>query len=194
MKEELAKNLRHKTALCEEAESLKDSTDWKATSDRLIELQKEWKTIGAVPKKHSDALWQRFLAACDAFFDLKKRSTSDTRRTEQANLHVKREIIARLTALNDPADTTPRDEALNILQEQRQLWQSTGHVPFREKDKLHDAYRKHEPATYENNLGFFNAKSKSGNSMLRELQGKIQHLKDDIADLEKKIELIDSRI
>lgn len=243
MKEELAKNLRHKTALCEEAESLKDSTDWKATSDRLIELQKEWKTIGAVPKKHSDALWQRFLAACNAFFDLKKRTTSDTRRTEQANLQVKRGIITRLTALNDPADTTPRDEALNILQEQRQLWQSTGHVPFREKDKLHDAYReivrqlyakldvhdnrgraakfeaainettdqnklarererllrayenrKNELATYENNLGFFNAKSKSGNSMLRELQGKIQHLKNDIADLEKKIELIDSRI
>lgn len=94
MKEELAKNLAHKTALCEQAEALKDSTDWKTTSDKLVELQKEWKTIGAVPKKHSDALWNRFLSACDAFFENKKQSTSNVRRTEQANLRTKRDIVA----------------------------------------------------------------------------------------------------
>ncbi len=243
MKDELAANLAKKTALCEQAEALKDSTDWKATSDKLVELQKTWKTIGAVPKKYSDSLWHRFLAACDSFFEQKKRQTTDVRRTEQANLRTKRDIVAQLTALNDPSDSTPREDAIARLQELRQLWQSTGHVPFREKDKLHDAYRevvrqlyskldihenraraaqyeasinemtdhgklsrerekllrayetrRSELATYENNLGFFNSRSKSGDSMLRELHGKIQRIKDDIADLEKKIELIDSRL
>lgn len=244
MKDDLSENLARKTALCERAEALKDSTDWKKTTDELVALQKEWKTIGAVAKKHSDAVWRRFLAACDYFFDQKKKNTSGLRKAEQANLKAKQEIIARLTQLNSADDTTPRDEAVKEVQQLRARWQETGHVPFREKDRVYEAYRKvlgevydkldvretrarmanfetsiasiegdenklyrererlaraceqrrSELHTYENNLGFFNSKSKSGDSMLREMERKIQRLKDDIADLEKKLRLIDSKL
>lgn len=244
MKDELAANLAAKTALCEQAEALKDSTDWKATADRLAELQKQWKTIGAVPKKHSDTVWKRFLAACDYFFEQKKQATSSVRKSEQANLKIKRGIVEALNKLNAPDADTPREEAIKQLHELRAQWQATGHVPFREKDKLHDTYREvvrqlfdrydvHENRarmtnfesainelasdnsrllrererlvrtyenrrndlnTYENNLGFFNSKTKSGDSMLRELEHKIQFIKNDIAELEKKIELIDSKL
>lgn len=243
MKDELARNLEAKTRLCEEAESLKDSTDWKCTADRLVELQKQWKTIGAVPKKQSDLIWNRFLAACDCFFNRKKADASSTRKTEQANLAAKRDIVAQLTALNSPEADTPRDEAIARINALRATWQETGHVPFREKEKLHEAYRevvrqlfdkydmhetrarqasfeaslnelsadkqklgrererlmrayesrRNELTTYENNLGFFNSKSKSGESMLREVQRNIQRLKTDIADLENKIRLIDTK-
>ncbi len=244
MKDELAANLAAKTALCEQAEALKDSTDWKATADKLAELQKQWKTIGAVPKKHSDTVWKRFLAACDYFFEQKKQATSSVRKSEQANLKIKRGIVEALNKLNAPDADTPREEAIKQLHELRAQWQATGHVPFREKDKLHDTYREvvrqlfdkydvHENRarmtnfesainelasdnsrllrererlvrtyenrrndlnTYENNLGFFNSKTKSGDSMLRELEHKIQFIKNDIAELEKKIELIDSKL
>lgn len=243
MKDELARNLEAKVQLCEAAEALKDSTDWKRTADRMVELQKQWKTIGAVPKKQSDLVWKRFLAACDCFFNRKKADASSTRKTEQANLAAKRAIVAELTALNSPDADTPRDEAIARINALRARWQETGHVPFREKEKLHDAYRevvrqlfdkydihetrarqasfeasinelsadkqklgrererlmrayesrRNELATYENNLGFFNSKSKSGESMLREVQRNIQRIKADIADLENKIRLIDSK-
>lgn len=244
LKDELSQNLAKKTELCEKAEALKDSTDWKKTSDLIVDLQKQWKAIGAVPKKQSDAVWNRFLAACDYFFHRKKDALSATRKTEQANLAAKREIVSTLTALNSPEADTPRDEAIERIQTLRKQWQETGHVPFREKDKLHDAYReivrqlfdkydihenrarqasfeasvnemsadkqklsrererlvrayearRNDLATYENNLGFFNAKSKSGSSMLQELQRNIQRLKADMADLENKINLIDSKL
>lgn len=244
MKDDMNRNLAAKEQLCEQAEALKDSTDWKKTTDRLVELQRKWKTIGAVPRKHSDAIWNRFLAACDCFFQHKKEATSAVRKTEHANLAAKRQIVAQLTALNAADAEVARDEAIASIQALRKQWQETGHVPFKEKDKLHDAYRevvrqlfdkydihenrarqasfeasinemtadkqklsrererlmrayearRNDLATYENNLGFFNAKSSSGDSMLREVQRNIQRLKADMADLEKKIELIDSHL
>ena len=137
-REELSNNLARKTALAERAEALKDSTDWKATTDELVALQQEWKTIGAVAKKYSDAVWKRFREACDYFFEQKKKATSGTRRVENDNLKIKRDIIAELEKIT--ADT-PREEALTTMHELQERWRDTGHVPFREKDKLQDAYR-----------------------------------------------------
>lgn len=240
MKDELARNLAKKTALCERAEALKESTDWKKTTDELVALQKEWKTIGAVAKKHSDAIWHRFLEACDYFFEQKKKSTSGIRRTEQANLKEKRAIIDELKAI----DGTDREAAIAKVRELMARYQAVGHVPFRDKDKVYESYRaivndlydrldiketraamqnfensidnmagdeqkllrerdrmmrildqkRNEIHTFENNLGFFNAKSKSGDSMLREMQRRIQHLKEDLVTIEEKIRVIDSKL
>ncbi|MDE7386306.1 MAG: DUF349 domain-containing protein [Muribaculaceae bacterium] len=133
-----ADNLARKTALCEEAESLKDSTDWRRTADRLVELQRQWKTIGAVPRKQSDTLWTRFQQACDYFFEQKKKDLSDLRSGEQAALKAKRDIIARL---KDVADDTPADEVNALLRQADTDWRQAGHVPFRDKDKVYDEYR-----------------------------------------------------
>ena len=242
MKDVLATNLERKIALCERAEALKDSTDWRATSDELARMQKEWKTIGAVAKKYSDQVWHRFLAACDYFFEQKKKSTSGTRRNERANLEQKREIIGKLKALE--ANTPEREEALKTLKNLQAEWQSVGHVPFAEKDKVYDEYRKvvnniyakfdmarrdsrmesfasslsemggdtnklyrererlvrayeqrrGELQTYENNMGFLSARSKNADSMLRDMQRRMQRLKDDLAELEAKIKTIDSKL
>lgn len=240
-REELATNLARKTALAEEAEALKDSTDWKAAGDRLVEMQKEWKTIGTVAKKHSDAVWNRFQAACDHFFEMKKKATSGARRAENDNLRAKREVIAAIQAITAE---TPREEALAALRSLQDKWREIGHVPFREKDKLHETYRaatdavrdalnlrrnqerrerfkesvsaiegddnklmrererltralenrRQELRTYQNNLGFLSAKSKSGDSMLREFERKAQSLRDDIADLEEKIKVLNDKL
>lgn len=137
-RDELARNLARKQELADKAEALKDSTDWRNTTDEVIALQKEWKTIGTVPKKYSDALWKRFSEACDHFFEQKKKSTSGIRQTEAANLKTKREIIGHLSALTETDD---KDAAAQRLRELQAQWQETGHVPFREKDKIHEAYR-----------------------------------------------------
>lgn len=239
MKEELAANLAKKTALCEKAEALKDSTDWKKTADELVRLQKEWKTIGTVPKKHSDNIWHRFQAACDAFFESRKANLSESRAAEQINLKAKREIIAALKEI--PLDAN-RAEMMPKVKELQAKWQTIGHVPMREKDKLYDEYRaacdalynrlgrdrggrsrfedvinemgtdeqklyrererilrafeikRNELKTYENNLGFLSSKSKSGDSMVREMERRIQRIKDDLASIEEKIKLIDSKL
>lgn len=138
VKEEYAANLAKKTALAEKAEALKDSTDWKKAGDEFVAMQKEWKTIGAVPKKHSDAIWKRFLSACDYFFDQKKQATSGQRSIEQANLKTKREI---LDALQELAKAEDAEAAAKTLRELQDKWQQTGHVPFRDKDKINDGYR-----------------------------------------------------
>ncbi len=242
MKDELQANLAKKIALCEKAEALQDSTDWKATGEALAELQKEWKQIGTVPKKHSDNVWKRFQTACNHFFDARKEKTSGARAVEQANLKAKREIIDALKAI-DTAEMD-RDEAIAKVRELSSKWQGIGHVPFREKDKVYDAYReivnalykaldmrvrgeqmarfetslaemdgdeikmlrerermirayeqrKSELNTYENNLMFFNSKSKTGDSLVREMQKKIERLKDDIKVLEEKIKVIDTKL
>ncbi len=242
MKDTLASNLEKKIALCERAEALKDSTDWRKTADELAELQRQWKTIGAVAKKHSDQVWHRFLAACDYFFEQKKKNTSGTRRSEQANLKAKKDIIARLEAI-DPA-TADRAEAIKTVKALQTEWQAIGHVPFGEKDAVYDAYRKvtnslydaldisgnrgrfasfenninemagdenrlfrererlmrvleqrrSELRTFENNLSFLSTRSKNGDSMLREMERRSQRLKDDIADLEKKVKVIDAKV
>lgn len=243
VKDDLSVNLAKKLTLCEKAEELKDSTDWKKASDTLIELQKEWKSIGAVPKKQSDAVWKRFRAACDYFFEQKKQSGSETRRTEQANLKEKRAIIEQLKAIQ-PADDTNRDEAKATVRGLMAKYQAVGHVPFRDKDKIHDAYRaevsrlfdqldmstakanmaafeasvtemagderelmrqrdklmrslemkKAEIKTFENNLGFFNSRSKNGEAMLNDMQRRIARLRDEQANIEKKIALLSEKI
>ena len=236
MKDGLAVNLEKKTALCEKAEALKDSTDWRSTADKLTALQKEWKTIGAVPKKQSDAIWKRFNAACDAFFEARKVATSSQRSEEQENLAKKRAVIEALTAIN-PETATAEDQAKmhDLIKE----WNSIGHVPFRDKDKVYkqykalidtlfDTFRKNEASrkvarfkdsikegtniarererllriyenmcgeikTYENNLGFLNASSKSGNSLVAEMQRKMEKLKDDAQLVLKKIAALEEK-
>ncbi len=240
MKEELSENLAKKTELCEKAEALKDSTDWKATTDALIALQKEWRTIGPVVKKHSDAVWKRFIGACDYFFEQKKKQTSSQRSIEHDNLKAKKEVIAQINAI-----LNAEEEAEDAPQQIRDLmskWQSIGHVPYKEKDKIYAQYKEaidkafekfdmkavrarlsnfensisqsgsdkvyhererlvrayeqkcNELKTYENNMGFFTASSKNGNTIVKELEKKISNLKDEIALLEQKIKIIDEKI
>jgi archaellum component FlaC len=241
VKDELANNLARKTALVEKAEALKDSTEWKKTTDALVALQKEWKTIGTVAKKHSDAVWHRFQAACDYFFEQKKAATSGVRQTEQANLQAKRDLIKELDSITEE---TPKADAIALISDLQERWKSIGHVPFREKDKVYEAFRtrinevrtkfdlsdrrgrlerfenaineagddenkllrererqmrllenrRAELRTYENNLGFLSAKSKSGSTLVRDFERKIERLKADITSLEEKINLIDSKL
>lgn len=138
VKESLAENLAKKTAICEEAESLKDSTKWKETAQRLTELQKQWREIGAVPKKQSDAIWNRFQSACDYFFEKKKLDLNSSRHTEQANLKAKRALAAELREL--PADMT-RDQVMAAIKDAQARWQQIGHVPFKEKDAVYADFR-----------------------------------------------------
>lgn len=240
VKDSYAENLARKISLCEQAEELQDSTDWKKTADALVALQVQWKSIGAVPKKQSDAVWNRFRAACDRFFNSRKQNSSDRRAVENANLKTKRDIIDKLTAIT--ADGQDRKEAIAHVRELMKEYQAVGHVPFRDKDKLHDAYRaqvsrlhdeldmssakaamaafessvsdlkgndlahrldklmrsldmkKNEIKTFENNLGFFNSRSKSGEAMLRDMERRIARLRDEQADIETKIKLIQSKL
>lgn len=242
VKESMSENLEKKRALCEKAEALKDSTDWKATADVLVKLQKEWKTIGPVAKKHSDAIWKRFIAACDYFFEQKNKAGASQRTEEQANLEKKRDIIARLEAIGEDTDAdTAIDQVRNLMKE----WNAVGFVPFKEKDKVYKQYHalvdklferynlsqsskklsnfkstlsniqeggaqtlyrereklarayenmKSELQTYENNLGFLNASSKKGNSLLTELNRKVEKLKADIDLVKEKIKAVDESI
>lgn len=242
VKESMSENLEKKHALCEKAEALKDSTDWKATADVLVKLQKEWKTIGPVAKKHSDAIWKRFIAACDYFFEQKNKAGASQRTEEQANLEKKRDIIARLEAIGEDTDAdTAIDQVRNLMKE----WNAVGFVPFKEKDKVYKQYHalvdklferynlsqsskklsnfkstlsniqeggaqtlyrereklarayenmKSELQTYENNLGFLNASSKKGNSLLTELNRKVEKLKADIDLVKEKIKAVDESI
>lgn len=137
-KTNLAENLAKKTALCEQAEALQDSTDWKSTTEKLTALQKEWKSIGAVPKKQSDAIWKRFITACDAFFEKRNAANRSQRSVEQENLAQKKEVIAALSAI-DPANAT--DEDVQKMHSLIKEWNSIGHVPFKEKDKVYKRYK-----------------------------------------------------
>ena len=240
VKDEMAANLEKKISLCEQAEALKDSTDWKATADKLTDLQHKWKTIGAVPKKRSDEVWKRFQEACDYFFEQKKQDLSQSRKAEQENLRAKRALTASLKEIDAKAS---RQEVVAAIKNAQARWNEIGHVPFRDKDKVYEEFRavinelykthdlkdtranfarfensinemsdsgklarererlarvletkRSELTTYQNNLGFFNFKSTSGSSMLRDIERKTQRIRDDIADLEKKIALIDDRL
>lgn len=241
VKDELAENLAKKTALAEKAEALQESTDWKNTTDALVALQKEWKTIGTVAKRYSDTVWKRFQTACDTFFENKKKQTSSARLTEHANLQAKRDLIAELDKINDQ---TPKAEAIALINDLRERWKSIGHVPFREKERVYEAFRnridevrkqfdlketrernrrfeenlteiegdqnkltrerdrmlriiearKAELRTYENNLGFLNAKSKSGNSLVRDFEKKIERLKQDIATAEDQLRQLEAKL
>ena len=138
VKENMSGNLEKKKELCEKAEALKNSTDWKTTAEVLSKLQKEWKTIGPVPKKYSEMIWKRFIGACDYFFDQKNKATSSQRSVEQENMVLKKEIIEKLNAIN--AQETPEEDADNTIRELMKEWNTIGHVPFKEKDKLYKQY------------------------------------------------------
>lgn len=239
LKEKFAENTKKKKEMVEQAKALMDSTDWKATSDKLIKLQKEWKTIGMVPKKVGDQLWAEFVAACNKFFEARNAATAGTRNEEQQNLDRKKEIIAKLKELLDSA----ADNVQATLQQLIDEYGKIGHVPFKEKDKLFKEYHKvvdalykqlnisaskqrldnfkssiksmakqgedmldnergrlmrryeqlkSEITTYENNLGFLNASSKKGNSLIDEMNRKVNKLKDDLELIRQKIKAIDA--
>ena len=242
LKEGMNENLEKKRALCEKAEALKDSTDWKATADELTKLQKEWKTIGPVAKKYSDAVWKRFISACDYFFEQKNKATSSQRSVEQKNLEKKKAIIEKLNAIDDQMDT---EEATQLVRDLMKEWNGIGHVPFKEKDRIYKQYHsqvdklfehfnisvsnkklsnfkstissiqegspqalyrereklvrafdnmKNELQTYENNLGFLTTSSKKGNSLLTEINRKVEKLKADIELVKEKIKVVDENI
>jgi len=237
----LGDNLDKKRQLCEQAEALKDSTDWKATADKMIQLQKEWKTVGPIAKKFSDELWKRFITACDFFFEQKQKNSTDTRSVESVNLARKKELIASIQALDTVDDKQPA-EILVQLREFIAAWNEVGHVPFRDKDKIYKEYRtsvdkmfeklnvdanqrrldnfrtnlkdmsskgenkllrereklvrayehlKSEIATYENNIGFLTTSSKKGSGLIREMERKIEALKEEAGLIEQKINLIE---
>lgn len=227
MRETFAANLAKKTALCEKAEQLSESTDWAATTKQLIALQAEWKTIGSVPNKASDTVWKRFSKACNTFFDRKKAANSTGSEEETANLAKKQDIIARLQQLIAEGSDNLHD-AVKALQAE---WNEVGHVPFKKKEQIYQAYRKacdtlyetlHEEAgrrridnmvrraasqggnerqrlqraldekkaeiaNYETNLSFLTAKSKSGSSLVADVERRIELLKKDLALLTEKI-------
>ena len=243
IKDEMEKNLALKKALCEKAEALKDSTDWKSTTEKMIALQKEWKTIGSVARKHSDAVWKRFITACDYFFEQKNKNVSSQKSVEQTNLAAKKTLIEKINTI-DEAD---HDEALATLKGYMTEWNAIGHVPFKEKDKIYKEYHeavdkqfdrlkvdqndrkmqtfrnslsdmsngergkgklygereklmrmyermKNELQTYENNIGFLSISSKGGGGLLKEMERKIDKLKDEMALIIKKIDAIDENL
>lgn len=238
IKNSMAENLEKKKALCEKAEALKDSTDWKATADILTKLQKEWKTIGPVSKKHSDAVWKRFIGACDYFFAQKNKANSSQRSVESDNMAKKENIISQLHEIEKAGneDESVADKIRGLIKE----WNGIGHVPFKEKDRLYNDFHstvdrlfaklnitasekklssfksnlssgnnlyrdreklvrtyeglKNDIQTYENNLGFLTSASKKGNSLVQDIQRKIERLKGDMELVTKKIAAIDEKL
>ena len=237
MKEELSTNLAKKMELCERAEALMDSTDWKEATDQFVEMQKEWKTIGPVVKKYSDSVWKRFIAACDHFFEQKKKQNVNVHAVEHDNLKAKKDIIATLKTTIEEAG----EEAAQTVRNLMERWQEIGHVPYKEKDKIYAQYRElvdkafdtlnmrgsrfsggdgaprggrqsggdrglserdrlvrnyeqrmSELKTFENNMGFLTANTKSGNSLVQEMERRIARLKEEIAELEQKIKDLDN--
>ncbi|KAA6337070.1 hypothetical protein EZS27_014822 [termite gut metagenome] len=174
MKDGMNENLKKKEILCEKVEALKDSTDWKETSEILVKLQKEWKTIGTVPRKYSDAIWKRFITACDYFFEQKNKATSSLHSEEVTNMALKKALIGKLAAIDESVDAEETQEQIRALIKE---WGTIGHVPFKEKDKLykefHDLVNKH----YEHlNLDASNKKLNNFKSSLSGFQGSSQSL------------------
>ena len=239
LKDTFKENADKKRALIEKAKALQDSTDWKSTGDKFIALQKEWKTIGMVPKKLGDQLWAEFLGACNAFFEARNAAGAGQRGEERENLDKKLEIIEKLKAVAEETGEGLAEKVQKLVEE----YNAIGHVPFKEKDKLYKEYHavldklykdlnistakrklsnfkqnlkqvaergenaldnerarlfrqyealKQEIQTYENNLGFLNASSKKGNSLIDEMNRKVQKLKDDMNLVREKIKAIDA--
>ena len=235
LKGNMNENLEKKKQMCEKAESLKDSTDWKTTADILTKLQKEWKETGPVAKKYSESLWKRFITACDYFFEQKSKGEAEHRTIEQENLEKKKAIIEKLELINQEA--APSEKAGNTIRSLMKEWNSIGHVPFKEKDKIYKQYRavvdalfnklnmsaskkklsnfksslsketnmyrereklvrtyenlKNEIKTYENNIGFLTSSSKKGNSLVTEMNRRIEKLTADLELITQKIAVID---
>lgn len=146
IKAEMEKNLEKKRALCEKAEALKDSTDWKGTTEKMIALQKEWKTIGQVTRRHADSIWKRFITACDYFFDNKNKNVSSQKSEEQTNLEAKKALIEKVKTMDESLDT---EEAITTLKEWIAEWNEIGHVPFKEKDKVYKAFHEAVDAQFD---------------------------------------------
>lgn len=239
-KEQQMANLQKKTELCMQAESWQDSTEWKEATDALINLQKEWKEIGSVPRKHSDKIWKRFRKACDHFFERKSEHFAELDSSFEDNLKEKEKLIEELENF-DPGDDI--NAAFEKLKEIQRRWTEIGFVPYKEKDKISNRYRnalnqqfdrlkideeekailkyqtkleniketpkatrklkgerekflnrikqlENDIVVWENNIGFF-SKSSSAESMIQEVQSKIDNAKKTIEVLEEKIRLID---
>ena len=238
IKGSMNENLEKKKQMCERAETLKDSQDWKNTAEILTKLQKEWKEVGPVPKKYSDPIWRRFVSACDYFFEQKSKAEAVNRSEEQVNLEKKKAIIEQLNTIDK--EESPSDKSRDIIRELMKEWNSIGHVPFKEKDKIYKQYRtivdslfhklnmsaskkklnnfksslnkeanlyrereklvrayenmKSEIKTYENNIGFLSSSSKKGNSLVIEMNRKMEKLKADLELISQKIAVIDESI
>ena len=238
IKGSMNENLEKKKQMCERAETLKDSQDWKNTAEILTKLQKEWKEVGPVPKKYSDPIWKRFVSACDYFFEQKSKAEAVNRSEEQVNLEKKKAIIEQLNTIDK--EESPSDKSRDIIRELMKEWNSIGHVPFKEKDKIYKQYRmvvdslfnklnmsaskkklnnfksslnkeanlyrereklvrayenmKSEIKTYENNIGFLSSSSKKGNSLVIEMNRKMEKLKADLELIRQKIAVIDESI
>ena len=238
IKGSMNENLEKKKQMCERAESLKDSQDWKNTAEILTKLQKEWKEVGPVAKKYSDPIWKRFVSACDYFFEQKSKAEAVNRSEEQVNLEKKKAIIEQLNTIDKEESLS--DKSRDIIRELMKEWNSIGHVPFKEKDKIYKQYRtivdslfnklnmsaskkklnnfksslnkeanlyrereklvrayenmKSEIKTYENNIGFLSSSSKKGNSLVIEMNRKMEKLKADLELISQKIAVIDESI
>lgn len=138
VKDAFTTNMEAKQRLCEKAESLKDSTEWQKTTEKMIALQKEWKNIGAVPRKYSDSLWKRFVSACDYFFEQKTQATASQNEEEKKNLEAKKIILEKIKAIAETADKSEAEKELRTLISE---WNTIGFVPFKEKDKLNKAFK-----------------------------------------------------
>lgn len=237
-REKLNANLTAKNALIEKAEALKDSTDWGATTNKFVELQKEWKAIGPVAHKVSDAIWKRFNDACNYFFEQKNAANADQRKEEEANLELKKGVIAELEKLVENAS----DDLLKSVRELQARWNEIGHVPYSKKEKMYRRYRElcdkiydtlHETAgrrrmdnfrknvadkggseltrergrlqnalenkkqeiqNYETNLTFFRSSSKKGNSLVADIEKKVERLKEDLNEIVEKIKAVNEQI
>lgn len=241
---EMEENLEKKIALCERAEAMKDSTDWKKTTQDMIDIQKEWKTIGIIPRKHVDSVWKRFIAACDYFFDQKKKQTSSRYDEENRNLEAKKAIVETIRSIDT---NLPVEASLTTLRELMDQWYAVGHVPYKmkdvayhefynateeqfdrlnidkderkletfktsisdisksgnaknqllyERDKLMRQYErmKSELQTYENNIGFLSISSKKGNSLLDDMNNKVDKIKSELRLIVKKVEALDKEL
>ena len=239
LKSQYSSNLEKKQELVKKAQELADSTDWKKTGDKIIALQKEWKTVGVVPRKQGELLWKDFLDACNKFFEARNKANAGTRNTEHSNLAKKREVVAKLKDLLE----NPVENVQQALQKLTEEYNSIGHVPFKEKDNIYKEYHevldkiykdlhisnakrrldnfknnlknvaekgsdaldnergrllrrydqlRSDITTYENNLGFLNAASKKGNSLVEEMNRKVEKLKEDLKLVKEKIKAIDA--
>lgn len=241
LKDTYSANLEKKQQLVNKAKELADSTDWKKTGDKFIALQKEWKKVGTVPHKQGELLWKEFLDTCNKFFEARNKQNAGSRSEEHANLDKKHNIIAQLKELV-VAEISDNDFQKKLKDLAKQ-YSAIGHVPFKEKDKVYKEYheaidaaykklhatnaKRHfdnfknnlknvakeggnalgnergkllrrydqlriEITTYENNLGFFNTASKKGNSLVEEMNRKIEKLKADLEMVKQKIKAIDA--
>lgn len=238
MKERFAENAEKKQALVEKAKALMDNTDWKQTADKMMQLQKEWKEIGMVPKKVGDQLWQEFIGACNHFFEVRNAANSGTRNAEKENLQKKKDIVVELERLAEEGGNDLQQRMRELIDK----FNEVGHVPFKEKDKIYDEYHaaldkihkvlnansqrrrmdnfkqnikavakrgeqavdnertrlqrrleqmKGDLKTYENNLGFLSISSRKGNSLLDEMNRRVEKLKEEIELVKKQIKEID---